>query len=146
MDERLSARLARAGLLLGVLAIVALSVFPGPSGLPLQTSDKLQHLLAYALVAICVPLGFARRSTRCSWVLGLFALGCALEIAQAFLPGRHAAMLDVLANGMGIAVGMGLGWMCVAVNSARDHESAASQCSPSIRYRRSLSGQRAPPC
>lgn len=99
---RLAAKLALAA---GVVAVILLSVTPRPvptSGVLL--SDKAQHLAAYAALALAGGLGFAGAAARV--VVGVFALGLALEGVQAFVPGRLAGLDDVVANTLGVALGI----------------------------------------
>ncbi len=111
-DDRWMVRLrylAVAAFAVAAVAVVFLSVTPRPlptSG-PLL-SDKVQHLAAYAVLAVLGGFGFAagRRVGRVA--LALFALGVAMEIVQSFVPGRFAGLDDVVANSTGILIGCGL--------------------------------------
>lgn len=111
-DERWMVRLRHLAVVafaVAVVAVVFLSVTPRPlptSG-PLL-SDKVQHLAAYAVLAVLGGFGFAagRRIGRVA--LALFALGVAMEIVQSFVPGRFAGLDDVVANSTGILIGCGL--------------------------------------
>ena len=91
---------------LAVLAGITASLLPGPQ-LPepwFPGSDKLQHVLAYAVLFL---LG-RQAGYRSTWglPLGLLALGVAIELAQdAFTATRSAEWLDGLADAVGIAVG-----------------------------------------
>ena len=72
--------------------------------------DKLQHFVAYALLA---GLGFAARGRSSPTVLAsLAALGAAVEALQATLTsGRQGSALDLLANLAGLA----LVWIAAAL-------------------------------
>ena len=100
---------ATAGFCLALVAVVFLSVTPRPiptSG-PLL-SDKVQHLAAYAVLAIAGGVGLAAGTLVRRMAVGLFALGLAMEGVQAFVPGRFAGFDDVVANTLGIAIGSGI--------------------------------------
>jgi VanZ family protein len=95
-------------LLLLMLAVVSWFAFvPVPfddRDLPL---DKARHLLAFASLAWVAAQGFgppARRGGRIA--AALLAYGVFIELVQAGIPGRHASVADVLANALGIALGL----------------------------------------
>ncbi len=76
-----------------------------------QPSDKLLHLLVYApltVLFLTAEVGVRRSAShrRAAAVIGAVVLyGAALEGLQAFLPHRTAEALDLLANGVGVALG-----------------------------------------
>lgn len=112
LDERWMSRVRQVAVVafaIAVVAVVFLSVTPRPlptSG-PLL-SDKVQHLAAYAVLAILGGFGLAagRRVGRVA--LALFGLGVAMEVVQSFVPGRFAGLDDVAANSLGILIGCGV--------------------------------------
>lgn len=67
----------------------------GPTGYP-------QHALAFATLAVT---GTLARGLRWRFLAALVALAMVLELAQAFSPGRHLDLLDLLAGLAGISVG-----------------------------------------
>lgn len=87
--------------------IAWLSVAP-PTALPsVNVWDKLQHAGAYLGLALLGAWSFRARPWRLA--VGLFALGVGLEFAQATMGwGRSGDVLDLLANSVGIALGLGL--------------------------------------
>ena len=97
-------------LFLGLLALVVWGSFASiepPGG---GRFDKLQHFLAYGLLA---GVGFAARGGRSLMLLAaLAALGAAIEALQATLTaGRQGSALDLLANLSGLA----LAWIVAAL-------------------------------
>lgn len=87
-----------------VLAIcwLAFSAHP-PSGLDTGW-DKLNHLAAFAALALCAERGFGRQAwRRCT--LALLGFGIFIELVQSQVPGRSAEAADVLADAVGIALG-----------------------------------------
>lgn len=72
--------------------------------------DKSQHLMAYAVLAICGATGFLERRSRLIVGVGLIVLGCGLEAAQAAVPGRNPSIGDAVANFSGIALGLAIAW------------------------------------
>lgn len=94
--------------LLAVLVIVVcvLAVVPTP---PRQLStgwDKMNHLLAFACLAVTARFGYPGRRAPVAIVLGLLAFGGLIEIVQAFVPERRSEWIDVMADAIGIAAGM----------------------------------------
>ncbi len=96
-------------LLLGVITWLALSPVP-----PRQADlgwDKLNHLAAFATLAVVAVLG------RCGprWRIGaaLLAYGGLIEVLQSFTPNRVGEWPDLLADSGGIALGLLLvaGWL-----------------------------------
>ena len=94
---------------LAVAMVAAVCLMPAPD-LPETPPgfDKLEHALAFfALAASAVQL----YRVRALWAVaaGLLALGIAIELAQhAFTATRSMDPRDVLADGVGIALGCGL--------------------------------------
>lgn len=95
--------LARMALAIAVMGITALALMPAPE-VPVTTLwDKLDHWLAFFTLALLAEHAFPgqpfwRRIA--PWVL---AYGVGLEIVQWFTPDRHGHVMDVLADGIGIA-------------------------------------------
>ena len=94
--------------LMAVLAVVALSLMP-PAPLPELPSggDKVEHFLAYCLLAMGAVQLFASRGP---WLLagaGLIAMGVGLEYAQgAYTATRMQDPFDALANTLGVIAGL----------------------------------------
>jgi hypothetical protein len=63
------------------------------------------HLLAFVFLAALVCASRLRVRPLSS-VATLFAYGVATELAQIYVPGRHARLVDALANTLGIAAGV----------------------------------------
>jgi len=90
---------------LGVVA-VCLLIPPPPLALP-QNSDKLEHFLAYFLLAGSAVQLFAQR--RALWLVGagLVLMGIGIEWAQGALTAtRMADPIDALANTTGVLAGL----------------------------------------
>lgn len=89
-----------------VLVVVVGSLTP-PVVLELpRNSDKVQHFLAYGLLAASAVQLFADRQWR-RVGLGLVLLGVALEFAQgALTDNRQADPWDALANSVGVLLGL----------------------------------------
>ena len=90
----------------GLLAVIILSVIPAEVFPNLWLPDILGHMAAYAALALAG--GIACRSARSLFMLaaGLALLGASLELVQALLPTRDASGYELLANIVGIALGL----------------------------------------
>ncbi len=91
---------------MGIAAVVALSLLPGESAPHVGVWDKLQHFLAYGLVASVGAIGYAGKTRHILVAVGLTIQGCLLEFFQWFIPGREASLGDALANTIGVLAGV----------------------------------------
>ena len=93
--------------LLLVAGVVFASLMPGPPApLDLGHFDKLEHALAYAVLAVWFT-GIVLRANYWKVALALAGLGIAIEFLQRAMPfGRTADPWDFAANLLGIAVGV----------------------------------------
>lgn len=92
-------------LLLGAITWLALS--PAPPDTLSTGWDKANHLLAFAALAFSAVWALWRQPRQWLWlVLALLGYGVFIEIAQSFLPPREADWHDVVADGVGIALGL----------------------------------------
>lgn len=92
-------------LLLAVITWLALS--PAPPDSADTGWDKVDHALAFATLAFVSVWALWQRPRQ--WLLlvvALLAYGGFIEIAQSFVPTRDAEWNDVLADGVGIALGL----------------------------------------
>ena len=98
-----------AGVLLVVLLVVvswlAFSPRPPPIGLGW---DKLNHAMAFAALAAAARVAGANRMTRPRQVVTnwLLAYGAFIELVQSQIPNRGAEWLDLLADLVGIMIGL----------------------------------------
>ena len=70
-------------------------------------SDKLEHLLGYAILAAAAAQVFATRAALLRAGLGLIALGVGIEIMQgAMTTSRLMDAWDAVANTLGVVAGM----------------------------------------
>lgn len=97
-------------LLLGwalVVGVAGGSLLPGAVILGLPISDKLAHAGSYALLMVWFA-GLYARKRYVMLALTLIALGIVLELAQARLHYRSFDPMDLVANVIGILLGLGL--------------------------------------
>jgi VanZ family protein len=89
------------------LVILGLALTPRTELLPSSGWDKLDHLAAFAVLAVCGQLawrGLPRLHLKLA--AGLLVFGLLIEAGQSLVPGRSADWLDVVADGAGMALGM----------------------------------------
>ncbi len=92
---------------LGVVSIVVFSVSPFPLLYgSLCVSDKIEHAVAYAIVALFGALGFPGRRHQAAIAAALVGLGVVLELVQLAVPGRMCDPADALANTAGVLAGL----------------------------------------
>jgi VanZ family protein len=96
-----------------VAAVVVGSLLPAlllpdlPAG-----SDKVEHLVGYALLSATAVQLFATRAALLRAGVGLVAMGVLVEIAQGTLTStRSMDAHDALANTIGVLLGMATAWM-----------------------------------
>lgn len=100
----------RAAAWLLALAIVLLSLVP-PSYRPtIGSSYTLSHVLEHFLSFLATGLAFGIGYSNRLWILtgALLAFTAAIEVAQRWVPGRHARMSDFLIDAAALCVGIGM--------------------------------------
>jgi len=92
-------------LLIVVVSYLALAPKP-PTGVDLGW-DKLNHMMAFTALAFAASLGYpAPMRVRVLSLAGLLAFGGLIEILQLYVPGRSAEWGDLLADAIGIVLGV----------------------------------------
>jgi hypothetical protein len=81
-------------------AIVVLSVVPADLRPDTGVPHALEHFLIYASTGLAFGFGYDRKGGLLAVLLVIFA-GC-VEVAQLFVPGRHARLSDFLIDAVGI--------------------------------------------
>ncbi len=100
-------RLWRVLFTLSLILIIWLAFTSEPYPMPSAPSDKLNHLIAFAELALLARLGWP--SVRAAvLVLALLVFGLGLELGQALTPWRQFSLLDLSADALGLAVGLAL--------------------------------------
>jgi hypothetical protein len=91
-----------------VATVVWLSLTPHPPEPPgLLGWDKAQHTLAYTLLMYWFRMAFARHWR---WPVFILGLGVGLEVLQGLGGVRTADWHDMVANSLGVVVGLGVAW------------------------------------
>ncbi len=99
------APLWRALVAVQVAGVCWLAFDPQPPSAANTLNDKANHLLAFAVMAFSSRLGWTRGQP---WIaaLALLKLGALIEVVQTFIPGRTGEWPDLLADAVGIALGL----------------------------------------
>ena len=82
----------------GIVAILILSLLPKSDMPSVGVSDKIEHVVAYALLGLAGGLGFPTQRAAIVLLVLLPLLGVALEIVQLKVPERSADVVDALAD------------------------------------------------
>ncbi|WP_119154851.1 VanZ family protein [Caldimonas tepidiphila] len=101
-----AARFWRCTLVLLLCVVTWLALAPGAPQVPgsLLGWDKLHHLAAFAVLAVVAGLGFPAASAPV--LAGLLAFGALIEMLQSLTPNRHASWADLVADLLGIVLGV----------------------------------------
>ena len=89
-------------------AIVALALTPGSQEVTPDTGlDKVEHVVAFGALAFCGVFAWWRRRASAWWLAAaLLLLGVGIELAQTQVPDRTASWNDIVADAVGIALGL----------------------------------------
>lgn len=79
---------------------------------PVATStwDKANHAIAFIELILLARLGWPRMAVIHSALI-ILGFGALIEIVQAPIPYRSASLLDLVADAVGIALGLGIWWV-----------------------------------
>ena len=103
----MSARAWRIALVLLVLVVTWLAVVPMPPRALTTGWDKLNHASAFGALALTARLAFPLgRIAAWRIVIALIAYGGLIEIVQLFVPGRDSDWADLLADSIGVGIGL----------------------------------------
>ena len=86
-------------IILASLLYITLTPTP-PKLINLHNIDKLYHFVAFAGFATAFKMDYSKLDT---WLIVLFTtiLGCAIEFAQIYIPGRGFSVVDFVADVIG---------------------------------------------
>ena len=93
----------RVVLTVALLAITHLAFTPQQYPVLKDISDKANHIFAFYVLALLVDFSFPKDRLGFSKVFALLSYGLLIEVIQYFLPNRTSSLLDLLADGVGIA-------------------------------------------
>ena len=98
------------------LAIVVLSVSPASVRPVTGAGQGLEHLLIFMAMGMAFGFGYPRRFQLLTLAMMVFTL--AIEIAQIWVPGRHARLSDFLIDAAASCLGVGLSWLLLKLQAA----------------------------
>ena len=91
-----------------LMTITVLSSVP-PSYRPItMVPHYLEHIAVFLLTGMAFGLGYSYRYL--SHLAALILFTAAVELAQLWVPGRHARFSDFLLNALGVGIGVSLGF------------------------------------
>lgn len=106
MKNKSRTRPWRWALLLLAALITVLALVPAPPREIDLGWDKLNHVFAFAVLAVCAVFGWrSSRAARLAVLLALLAFGGAIELLQLQVPNRSAEWSDLGADAIGIGLG-----------------------------------------
>ena len=99
----------QAAWLVSIVLVVCLSLTPRME-IPMRFwffgADKLCHFMAYTWLALLPFFGFEDIRQAFTGAILMVPLGIGLEIVQYFVPGREFSAADMIANAVGVALGI----------------------------------------
>jgi VanZ family protein len=95
-----------------LVAILILSVIP--ISLPEGASDKVLHALAFLIASTLTLMAFRQKRSILIGLAVVVLVGVASETAQLVVPGRYASFLDLLADFVGVILGIPIGMLAAA--------------------------------
>lgn len=93
------------------LAVLVLSLLPPSVPEPTTGWDKTNHLLAFGVLAMLAARAWPGKGWQV--MVGLIAYGGVIEWLQSMTTYRDASWLDLLADAVGIAMGMLLSYRAI---------------------------------
>ncbi len=98
-------KLAKFAFSIGLVSVIVLSLLPQETLPETGMWDKMNHALAYAVLAVLGGFGFKGWRSLLMVGIGLVLLGAGLELAQSVISYRDGSITDALANFVGVAIG-----------------------------------------
>ncbi|MBT8119278.1 MAG: VanZ family protein [Gammaproteobacteria bacterium] len=92
--------------LIAVIVILSLTSSPIDTGLDFPYQDKLYHMLAYFSLMFWFAQIYHDRIKRNLMAVMFILMGVLLEYLQGFDPNRYSEFADMLANSMGVLLGL----------------------------------------
>lgn len=89
-----------------MLAVLVLALMPAVPHMPTTGWDKSNHVLAFAVLFVLANRAYSSRAG--AVLLSLLAFGALIEVLQSFTPDHVADWQDILADGVGLLLGLGL--------------------------------------
>ena len=94
----------RIALAAAVSGILILATTPLSYPVVSDINDKVNHVLAFFVLALLAEFSFPEKKSSLAMILPLLAYGIAIEIIQYFIPYRMFSLFDVAADAAGIGL------------------------------------------
>lgn len=91
---------------LAICIITAGSLAPSASLPDFSANDKGLHFITYLILSILPALTYGWTKKGVLACLTMVVLGLGLEFGQLYVPGRSFETSDILANGLGVLIGL----------------------------------------
>lgn len=99
----------KAGWLAAVAAVVVASFVPAAAPPGAWGADKVLHFMVFLFLA-AVPAAVLPRRPALLWAeVFVLAVGLGIELVQSFIPGRVGSGGDLLADALGVLIGIAVG-------------------------------------
>jgi VanZ family protein len=85
-----------------------MSLTPAPPSAVLTVSDKLLHAVGYLALYLSCTLAYPLAAHLLPRLCSLLGYSILIEILQHFIPNRGFSLLDILANAVGLLLGVGV--------------------------------------
>lgn len=85
-------------------AITTLSILPPDLRPDTGVPHHLEHFAIYFATGLAFGLGYERKESLLAVLLVIFS--AAIEVAQLFVPGRHARLSDFIVDAVAVCVGL----------------------------------------
>jgi len=92
--------------MIGVVILLSVMSDPPTPDIDLPSIDKLYHTLTYFLLMIWFAQIYHVNKQKYLWALFFIILGVALEYIQNYSPERYFELSDMVANTVGVIVGI----------------------------------------
>jgi VanZ family protein len=85
-----------------------MALTPSQRAVTLSMSDKGLHLLAFVYLSVALWWAYPRWGASYVAASMLVAYGVCIEVIQTFIPNRSASLFDLVADWIGILIGLGV--------------------------------------
>lgn len=93
-------------LILSIVIILIVTLTPGNGKFAGNYLDKVAHFLIFFNLGIQISSCFKNRTNLIFAIMAGIAFGVLTEVIQQFIPGRNFEVLDILADSLGVILGV----------------------------------------
>ena len=92
---------------MGIALVFALK--PQSLQLGFEGADKILHMLAFICLSFMPAIMLSKARDMIFGLLFVMAIGIGIELIQHYIPSRNAEFMDVVFDGLGVAIGTMMG-------------------------------------